>query len=546
MLESESQNGEEDGHYDAIVVGSGMGGLATASLLAQIGGKRVLVLESHFKVGGFLHSFRRNGYQWDPGLHYIGDMSDGALTRQCMDLVTGGGVRWHKLNDRFERFVLPEETFEVPSDLAEFERELARRFPAEVDAIGRYFADLARVQRWSFRWFYSKQFRQPASTVMSLGRRLPETVTQEYLDANFNDPALKAILTAQWPDYGMPPGRSAFGVHAIVASDFGGGGYYPIGGSDALIASAVSEIEQRGGAVLARHRVERILVKNNRAYGVEVSTRTGTLRFTAPMVISNAGVATTFGSLIDNGHGFQERERLTSSEPGPSALVLFLGLNDDPRERGFEDCNYWVYDGLDHNRTNTDSAFPPPVLGAYLSFGSLRNPRQEKHSAQIITFSDYSSWSDYSSQPWKQRGADYEAKKEVYADHLLNFIDERLPGVKSLVAYRELGTPLTMQSFTDHPSGQVYGRACTPQRLADKWSIGTSIKGLYLTGTDVVVPGVNSALMIGVMTAGKLLGPGGTARVIHAARSRKDDSGRRRSDKPTAASTAGSMPDALP
>ena len=77
--------------FDAIVIGSGIGGLSTASLLAQVAKKRVLVLERHFKLGGLTHSFQRQGFHWDVGLHYVGGMAAGSMSRQFMDLVTGGG-----------------------------------------------------------------------------------------------------------------------------------------------------------------------------------------------------------------------------------------------------------------------------------------------------------------------------------------------------------------------------------------------------------------------------------------------------------------------
>ena len=67
-----------DEKWDAIVIGSGIGGLAAAVLLGQHGGKRVLVLERHYEAGGFTHTFHRPGYQWDVGVHYIGEMQDEA------------------------------------------------------------------------------------------------------------------------------------------------------------------------------------------------------------------------------------------------------------------------------------------------------------------------------------------------------------------------------------------------------------------------------------------------------------------------------------
>ncbi len=516
-------------HYDTIVIGSGMGGLATASILARVGGERVLVLESHFKLGGFLHSFRRHGYTWDPGVHYIGDMSEGALTRQCMDLVTGGDIEWYQLGDRFERYLFPDLTFEVPSDRERHRARLIERFPAEEAAITRYFRDLAKVQRWSYRWFWSRQFGEPVASILSAGRRLATMRTADYLDARFRNPALKAVLTAQWPDYGVPPGRSAFGVHAIVAADFLAGGYAPVGGAERIVEGAVSTIEAAGGRCLTRRPVTEILISDGRARGVVAQTRSGPREISASKVVSAAGVDTTFRHLVGPDDGEPERVRLADAEPGPSAVVLFLGLNDDPGRHGFDDANYWLYQSFDHDATPEPGVFPPPILGAYLSFGSLRDPAQEQHTAQIITFSDYDEWKRFAGRPWRQRGGEYEELKDRFADQLLDFVDERLPGLRSLVDHRELGTPITVESFTGHPHGQIYGRASTPRRLGRHgWTIGTSVDNLYLTGTDLVVPGVNSALMIGVMTAGKLLGPTGTARVIHAARTPPPSPRRRR------------------
>jgi phytoene dehydrogenase-like protein len=80
--------------YDAIVIGSGIGGLCVASLLAQMANKRILVLERHFKLGGFTHSFSRKGYTWDVGLHYVGGLAPGSQGRHIFDFITRKGVDW--------------------------------------------------------------------------------------------------------------------------------------------------------------------------------------------------------------------------------------------------------------------------------------------------------------------------------------------------------------------------------------------------------------------------------------------------------------------
>ncbi len=114
--------------YDAIVIGSGMGGMTTASLLAQMGGKRVLILERHFKLGGFTHAFRRKRFEWDVGVHYVGQMQPGSMTRRFMDLVSDFGVQWNPMGHVYEHIRLPGCSFDVPTGMAEFEARLIAKF----------------------------------------------------------------------------------------------------------------------------------------------------------------------------------------------------------------------------------------------------------------------------------------------------------------------------------------------------------------------------------------------------------------------------------
>jgi all-trans-retinol 13,14-reductase len=275
-------------------------------------------------------------------------------------------------------------------------------------------------------------------------------------------------------------------------------------------------IEDHGGKCLVNHEVKSINIKNGKACGITAINKGKEIHFEAPIIISNAGAVTTFGKLVPAGYCDKEREKVARLKPGTSANILFLGLNDDPRKHGFDDCNYWVYSRLDHDtQARVREGQPQRVDGVFVSFGSLRNPGQEPHTAQIIYFSSEDEWNNYANTTWMRRGEEYEQAKAKIAESMLSYADERLPGLRKLVDYQELSTPLTVKSFTGHWAGGVYGQACDPNRLfRDQWSIGTSLKNLYLTGSDVGTPGVNGAMMAGVMTAAKLMGPLGLPRIF--------------------------------
>ena len=146
--------------YDALIIGSGIGSLTTAGLLAQTAGLRVLVLEKHSTPGGLTHSFRAMGASWDVGLHYVGDMEPGSRPRQLLDYLTGGALSWTRMPTGYDRFYLPGHGLDVtiPSSLQEYRCLLTSLFPREKRAIRRYCADVNEPipgcrSGMSGRWF---------------------------------------------------------------------------------------------------------------------------------------------------------------------------------------------------------------------------------------------------------------------------------------------------------------------------------------------------------------------------------------------------------
>ena len=133
-----------DSHYDAVVIGSGIGGLTTAALLSEQGWK-VCVLEQHYTAGGYTHSYDRNGYEWDVGVHYIGDVGARTRTRMMFDFITGSKLKWAPMDNEYDRFFIGDRVFSAIAGKQAFRENLFNSFPNEEKAIDQYLDLLNQV-----------------------------------------------------------------------------------------------------------------------------------------------------------------------------------------------------------------------------------------------------------------------------------------------------------------------------------------------------------------------------------------------------------------
>lgn len=508
--------------FDTIVIGSGIGGLTTASLLAQIADRRVLVLEKHFEIGGFTHAFRRKGYSFDVGLHYVGQMHPGSLSRRVMDAVTGGAIAWNPMPSVYDRFIYPFGTFEAPSDPETYERQLQDRFAHEAAAISRYFKDIKRAAAWIQRDATARFLPRPVAALLrTMGRpsrRLALQRTQVYMDRHFRDEQLKRVLLSQWGDYGITPAKSSFAVHALIVEHYLYGAFYPAGGPE-RIARAVEEIvEAKGGRILFQSEATQILTDGSTAYGVRVRHQPSgeLIDYHASTIFSDAGAQQTFQTLLPAALTTRAERQLArvravtqATDTGNSAVILFLGLNDDPKRLGIQGENYWIFGDLAHSElhAHTQALMHGKPQSAYLSFPSMKAGDNRPPSAEIVSMVDPAEFASWMDTTWGHRGAQYDAMKQRVAEGLLALAESVVPGIRALVSYSELATPATIRSFTSRRAGHMYGLAATPERYANRTvRAQTPIKNLYLTGSDLVSPGIAGATFGGVGAAAAVLG----------------------------------------
>ncbi|NXP42513.1 RETST reductase, partial [Leiothrix lutea] len=271
---------------DAVVIGSGVGGLAVAATLAKAG-RRVLVLEQHDQAGGCCHTFQQHGVEFDVGIHYVGQLHEGSLLRVALDQVTDGQLCWHRLPDPYDEVTLGAQRYRLRSGKVAFVTALEEQFPEEKEAI-REFMRLSKVWPWG---------HLPTGVACpQRGLRLGHSQAAARLTANRD---LRALLGYLF--YGTPPKDSSFLVSALMVHHYQRGAWYPRGGSSEVAFHAVPVIERAGGAVLVRAPVTRVLVSAaGTALGVAVRAGPGEeeLEIRAPLVISDAGVFNTFGKLL--------------------------------------------------------------------------------------------------------------------------------------------------------------------------------------------------------------------------------------------------------
>lgn len=499
-----------DGPWDAIVIGSGMGGMTTAAVLAKLG-RRVLVLERHVIPGGFTQTFKRPGHRWDVGVHIVGEMTSRSFPGRLLADLTDGRLQWQSVGPIYDEFNFPDGfTIQFPDSPEAFRETLHDYFPHEREGIDRYL-DLVRrasratgrhLQTRSLPWYLAPGARRKAADAAR--RHISET-TASVLESLVGDPRLRAVLAAQWGYYGVPPSESSFAMHALMVQHFLHGAYYPVGGAASIAPGLLQTVSAAGGWTAVRRPVDQIIVRRGRVAGVRLEDGT---EIESNEVFSGAGAVPTAAMLGDDAPDVWDT---AYRQPGPAHLSLYLGFaGADITTHGAERHCQWYYDSWDTETIGWDvePAREPdmaPVL--FCSFPSIKDPLHDpgpdlRHTGEAITFVPWEAFSEWRDTRWKKRGAGYDAFKERLTRAMLDQYRSLYPQLAPLVEHAELSTPVSTNHFTAAPRGSIYGLATEPARFRDETLLPkTSIAGLYLSGADVGTPGVTGALIGGALAA---------------------------------------------
>ncbi len=503
--------------WDAIVVGSGPGGLTCAAYLAAVG-KRVLVLEQHDLAGGNCQVFRRHhgdhDYEFDVGLHYLGDCGPhGTIPTVLRGLGLDGRITFRDLDpDGFDTLVFPDFTLRVPAGWDEYRDRVIAQFPDESDGLERYFAVLQALPGEANAVMAGDGADAP--TLLEWGLR---PLADLFAHCGLSQKAI-AVLDHWSGLYGSGPQESTAIMHAVIADHYMGGACYPEGGGQVIPARLVEVIESLGGEMRTLAKVDEIVVTDGHVAGVRLASGE-TLR--SPVVVSNADYKRTMLSLVDRTHLARETvERAESAVMSLPLVIAYVIVDFDLTER-VPNTNFFVFPSydIDAECARLEAGEPGDVPFSYVSLASVKDPGHAAlcppgHSNfQVMTLGPrgYASWGVEEGPAdggRYRRNETYRDRKEQITAQLLEQAETVLGPFRDHIVHLETATPLTQERYTLSTGGTSYGLRFSPDQTGPlRPGYRTEVDGLFLVGASTTAGhGIAGTMVGGVSCAGAVTG----------------------------------------
>jgi phytoene dehydrogenase-like protein len=480
----------DDRDFDAIVIGSGLGGLSCAAAFARQGYKTI-VLEQHTQPGGYATTFKRpGGFTFDVSLH-----STTAGERQGIRNLIDGFPEITEVefvpHPYLYRAIFPDYDIRVPQrNIQAYIDLLIKHFPGEKEGIIGLFEDIKGLGR-DIRKYSEVGGKVDMSRFPQDFPVLFKTYSKTwggFLDPWIKDLKLKGIISALWGYFGLPPSRLSCFYYAIPLMGYlSEGGYYPKGRSQAISQAFVKIIKAKGGQVELATSVEKILVKDGAAYGVVTGKGR---KITGRVIVSNANAHDTFYSLVEDRTALKDfLARLEKYSISLSSFQVFLGLKKDlVKSVGLKDSEVFYEPGYDPEAGYAHSLAANVENGGfgltvYDNIYDSYSPKG-KNTLNLLVLQGYDHWQKYEEDYRKGNKAEYKKEKERMAGILIEKAEKALlPGLREAIEVKEIGTPLTNWRYTRNFRGAIYGWDQTldnsgPSRLPHK----TPIKNLFLSG----------------------------------------------------------------
>jgi prolycopene isomerase len=486
------------------IIGAGLAGLSAGAHLAKAG-HDVTVLEHHSVPGGYAHEFTRRGYRFEVALHALDGAGPGGwLYGVLSDLGVLESLDLRRL-DPLYTVRIGDQQVTGHADVNDYRAALVELFPGEAEGIEALIEAIERVARDLARYISDRSTGSRPGPAEMLTRYpdMSGAFVQPwgtFIEKHLTDPELRAFFSTLWGYFGLPPSRLSAGLFAAGwASYHLNGGYYPVGGSQALSRALESVIVGHGGTVHYRNTVTGIDIRDGLACCVR--THRG-VSVDADVVISTAGPLDTIGFAGEEHFGSDYITTWDTEAPALSNLVVYLGLDRDIAAGGWDHHEFFL-----EGRPDIEASYEAAAAGRFDETGMVitnythSDPGCAPAGGSVVVLMTLAPWDhrnvwgtdgnleDYSNNP------DYVAVKHEAGALLVERAARLIPGLKEGIVIEEIATPLTNVRYGRQPFGSIYGREQTVENMfTNRRSPKTPIPNLLLAGAWVAGGGMSTAI----------------------------------------------------
>jgi len=506
------QDGEE---FDAVIIGGGMGGLTTAAKLAEAGCS-VAVLEKYIIPGGSAGHFERDGFIFDVGSSMMFGMGDEGTTNLITKALESVGKRIETVPDPTQiHYHLPKSSshpkgleVKVWRKYEEFLQEMYYKFPHEKEGIKRFYDDCWKVFN-SLNSIELKSLEEPRYLMQQFFNQPISCLTlASFLGSNTGDVARKYIKDEEllnfidiecycWSTV-LAKDTPTINAGMVFCDRHFGGINYPVGGVGRIPELMAQGIEERGGQVVYKANVKKILVEHGQAKGVQLADGR---KIFGKAIISNATRWDTFENLLQDAPKEVAMPKSEASfrekyKKSPSFVSIHMAIReiDSISNKSGTECHHIIVEEW--------SKMMDPLGTIFVSIPSLLDPSLCPDGCHVFhTFSP--DWIEN----WELKGEEYLRRKSEVADEFIRRLERIFPGLSDAVMFKEVGTPRTHRRFLNRidgtygpiPSRKPFGMVGMPFNTTD-------VTGLYCVG-DSTFPGqgVNAVVFSGFGCAHRVL-----------------------------------------
>lgn len=482
--------------YDVVIIGSGLGGLVSAYILAK-NGMKVAVFEKHSVPGGCLQSFTRGGVSFETGMHYIGSMGEGeTLWRYFKYLGLADRLPLSRMDrDAYEIMSFRGEHYRFASGHDRFVESLAPQFPGYEKDIRAYVEMCSKVTASSPMYSFGDH-----NNLALLDPNHVQRSVSEVVEGLTEDARLRNVLVGINPLYGGVRDVTPLYIHALIWDFYNKGAYRVVGGSDRIASVLCSEIRSMGGEIFTSSEVTAI---NSEDFEAKSVTVTGLGEVPCKWIISDIHPQLVL-DLVEP-HVFRKvyRDRISSLKQTVSNFSVYIKFKKG--RVPYLNSNFYYYrDDVWNCSAYTDSDWPKNFLYMHQCVED-----GQKFATHAIIFA-YMNWADV--ERWADtrvghRGQDYLDFKESCKEKLLAALEEQFPGTLENIEACWTSTPLTYRDYTGTVEGSMYGIVHDKSRLNQTMvSQRTKLRNLFLAGQNINSHGILGVTIGAILACSELLG----------------------------------------